>query len=91
MPSYTYRAVDAERGCGGCHDGFSTVQMLSDPPLAECPGCGAPVQRVVGGAVCVTKQRWNTKKLLSDDNLRAKGFKKMVKDGDGKYRDALAR
>ena len=36
-----------------------------------------------------TSQRWNEKKLLSDDNLRKNGFKKLVKSGDGKYVDVL--
>jgi len=35
MPIYAYRCVT----CGHTKD---VLQRLSDPPLAECPACGAP-------------------------------------------------
>lgn len=90
MPTYRYKAQDPSE-CPLCGDeGFETLQPLSEPPLTSCPTCQLPLRRVIGGATCVTERRWNEKKLLSDDNLRAKGFKKLVKDGDGKYRNILA-
>ena len=92
MPTYTYRidSKQADDGCPVCgDDGFQTVQPLSAPNLTACPSCEAPIRRVIRpGAVCMTKVRWTDKKLLSNDNLRDKGFKKLVKDGD-KYVDVL--
>lgn len=37
MPTYEYRC---EKG----HD-FEAFQKMSDPPLTECPECGAPAER----------------------------------------------
>lgn len=37
MPTYEYRC---EKG----HD-FEAFQRMSDPPLTECPECGAPAER----------------------------------------------
>lgn len=91
MPTYTYIADDAATECPICADGFETVQTLSEPPLTACPTCAQGVHRIVRRtAEVVTNQRWNTKKMLSDGNLKAKGFKKLVKQSDGKYRDVLA-
>ena len=89
MPIYRYRATDPEQGCDRCREAFEELQTLSDPPLAACPDCGLAVRRLVGGGQCVTNRRWNTKKMLSDGNLKRLGFKKLVKEGDGKYRDVL--
>lgn len=87
MPTYRYTAKTD--GCETCLDGFEVLQALSEDALTECPSCKTPIRRVIGGATCVTTQRWNEKKLLSDDNLRKNGFKKLVKTGDGKYVDVL--
>ena len=38
MPLYEYR-------CENEHS-FEVMQRMSDDPVAECPECGAPVQRV---------------------------------------------
>lgn len=91
MPTYRYKPISAEpTDCPLCGDeGFETMQSLSAAPLTACPTCAAPVRRAIGPATCVTERRWDEKKILSDDNLRAKGFKKLVKDGNGKYRDVL--
>lgn len=92
MPTYRYKAaVEGPVDCPMCgDDGFETMQSISAAPLEVCPGCQGPLRRAIGPATCVTARRWDEKKLLSDDNLRAKGFKKLVKDGDGKYRNVLA-
>ena len=87
MPTYRYTAKTD--GCETCLDGFEVLQALSEDALTECPSCKTPIRRVIGGATCMTSQRWNEKKLLSDDNLRKNGFKKLVKSGDGKYVDVL--
>jgi putative FmdB family regulatory protein len=35
MPIYAYR-------CAACGHAKDVLQKLSDPPLADCPACGAP-------------------------------------------------
>jgi putative FmdB family regulatory protein len=88
MPNYRYRAVEPAE-CETCTPGFEVLQRLSDEPISICPECEAPVRRVIGKTNYVTHQRWNTKKMLSDGNLKRLGFKKMVKESDGKYVDVL--
>lgn len=90
MPTYRYKAEEEGRDCPVCGDeGFETLQPLSEPALTSCPTCEQPVRRAIGPATCMTERRWDEKKLLSNDNLRAKGFKKLVKGSDGKYRNVL--
>ena len=88
MPNYRYKAKSEHPDCN-CEGYFEIFQALSDDALTACPDCTCPVQRVIGRVQCMTNRRWNTKKMLSDGNLKKLGFKKLVKEGDGKYRDVL--
>ena len=93
MPNYSYKAREPDPACETCHDGFQVMQPLSEDPLESCPECERVIRRVIlrgSAASCMTNRRWNTKKMLSDGNLKRMGFKKYVKEGDGKYRDILA-
>ena len=76
MPIYCYKAK--EKGCPHCEKGFEQLQSMNDAPLKKCPQCGAPVRKVPakfsGGAP-----------MLSNSNLRNKGFTKLVNKGDGSY------
>lgn len=91
MPNYVYKKKDPQAsGCDACSEGFMFMQRLSDDPLERCPECETAIRRAIGRSQCMTNRRWNTKKMLSDGNLKRLGFKKMVKEGDGKYRDVLA-
>ncbi len=38
MPTYEYR-------CRSCAHEFEKFQRMSDPPVAECPSCGAESER----------------------------------------------
>jgi putative FmdB family regulatory protein len=87
MPLYTYRAKDAEKSCPYCHDLFETLQRMSEEALTTCPECGTPVVRVMHGAAVM--QQKSTKQLLSDDNLRKHGFKKLVNAGGGKFDEVV--
>lgn len=49
MPTYEYR-------CPNCGNEFDKFQRMSDPPVAECPQCGASAERrISGGAGLVFK------------------------------------
>lgn len=90
MPTYHYRAVAEDAACDECRETFHLLQALSDPLLTACPSCEAPVRRVIRRAgTTVVDPRYNTKKQLSDGNLKKLGFKKLVKESDGKYVDVL--
>lgn len=89
MPTYRYRSKD-ETDCDTCGQGFEVMQPISEAALEACPKCGVAVRRVIGKIQAMTKRRWHTKKMLSDGNLKRLGFKKLVKESDGKYVDALA-
>jgi putative FmdB family regulatory protein len=42
MPTYQYR-------CTGCGHDFEEFQLISEPPLEECPQCGDRVKRLISG------------------------------------------
>ena len=41
MPTYDYR-------CPGCEKAWEQHQLMSDPPLQECPDCQAKPRRLIG-------------------------------------------
>jgi putative FmdB family regulatory protein len=40
MPLYEYQ-------CDACGQRFERIQKFSDPPVAVCPACGAPVRKLI--------------------------------------------
>ena len=48
---------------------------------------GGPVERLV--SACNVPRGRSTKSMLSDKNLKEKGFSKFVKEGDGRYRKTV--
>jgi putative FmdB family regulatory protein len=85
MPTYEYQAKDPEHAsCYRCRDGFDYMQSMSAEPLKVCPECGNPVERLISLPNVSTRQ--STKSMLSDKNLKAKGFTKLVNEGGGKFR-----
>jgi len=84
MPTYEYQAVEPANGCRMCRERFDVQQAMRALPLAKCPACGAAVQRMVSAFQVSTAQ--STKTVLSDHNLKAKGFTKLVNEGGGKFR-----
>jgi putative FmdB family regulatory protein len=50
VPTYQYVCTNPE----GKHD-FEVVQSFSDPAVATCPECGAPVRKVYGSVGVVFK------------------------------------
>lgn len=84
MPIYEYQATDPAAGCEKCRERFEWQQSMKDEPLGACPSCGKPVKRMVCMVGISTQQ--STKSMLSDKNLKAKGFTKLVNEGGGKFR-----
>jgi putative FmdB family regulatory protein len=82
MPVYEYRRKDGETGCPHCAQGFETVQSMKDDALNACPKCGCAIERVISSPSIVK----SNKSLLSDKNLKAHGFEKLVKEDKGRYR-----
>lgn len=87
MPFYTYRARDPEKSCNYCREGFETFQKIKDETLDICPECDNEIVRIMQA---VSQGRDDsTKKLLSDDNLKKHGFKKLVNAGGGKFDEVV--
>lgn len=86
MPFYPYRSKDPDNSCGHCKEEFEMFQKITSEALIECPECKAPIVRLIHGAPTIENR--STKKILSDENLKKHGFKKLVNTG-GKYEDVL--
>ena len=78
MPIYQYKSNDAEKSCPYCKGGFEMVQGMKDDPLTKCPRCGAGVKKIPSLCSGFTP-------VMSDGNLRDKGFTKLQKRSDGSY------
>jgi putative FmdB family regulatory protein len=76
MPIYHYKT--AKDGCEYCRGGFDVMQSMKDKPLRKCPQCQGPVKKVPASVSGYTP-------MLSNSNLRDKGFTKFQKRGDGTY------
>lgn len=87
MPLYVYRAKSEEKSCSQCRDSFEVFQKFSEAPVETCPGCGNEVARIFHANPTI--QDRSEKKILSDDNLRKHGFKKLVNRGGGKYDEVV--
>jgi putative FmdB family regulatory protein len=79
MPIYEYRAKTP--GCATCRDGIERLQKISDPPLAACPACNAPLERVISAPSVVAGQGH----VLREQHLSKHGFTQYRKVGKGKY------
>jgi len=87
MPFYTYRPRDSQQCCEYCRNEFEIVQLIREDALQICPECGNEVVRLIFPAKQSTEV--STKKLLSDDNIRKHGFKKLVNAGGGKFDEVV--
>jgi len=84
MPTYEYEAEDIVAACDHCRQRFEVRQSMTDAPLTHCPKCGGKIKRVVSLFGINTQP--SEKAMLSDKNLKAKGFTKLVNEGEGKFR-----
>ena len=84
MPLYEYRASTGAKGCIHCRDTFEVRHSIHDGPLTKCPQCGGKIERIISACAFSTAQ--SSKSMLSDKNLKSKGFTKLVNEGGGKFR-----
>lgn len=80
MPIYEYRHT-AKRG-PTCEEDFEEFRKMSDPPLAACPVCGKPVERLI------SRVSGNVDKL-APSRLKELGFQKLVRRDKGTYEKML--
>ncbi|UCD27682.1 MAG: zinc ribbon domain-containing protein [Planctomycetota bacterium] len=85
MPIYEYRTKNDAEACDHCRQVFEVQQSMKDEPIAACPQCGNPVERIISKCTVSTSQ--SVKSMLSDKNLKQKGFTKLVNEGGGKFRN----
>lgn len=84
MPTYEYQAEAPAQGCEYCRIPFEIRQAMQDAPLTKCPRCGGPVRRLISR--CGISTQPSERAVLSDRNLKAKGFTKLVNEGGGRFR-----
>ena len=86
MPIYEYQCTE----CGALHE---ALQKMSDPPLTDCPACGASALRKKVSAVAFrlkgsgwyeTDFKSGDKKNLAGDAAQESGSKEGGKDGGDK-------
>ena len=87
MPTYTYGARDPEKACDACRECYEIIQRMSEQSLERCPECGCEIVRFMHATPTVRDS--STKNILSDNNLKKHGFKKLVNRGGGKYDEVV--
>lgn len=55
MPTYAYRAVDAEKSCNRCRQGFEMIQRITESTLTRCPHCKNLISRLLFAPAVVIK------------------------------------
>lgn len=79
MPIYEYQAKDEKASCPYCVNPFENLQRMSDPPVTQCPKCGAAVSRVF------SVPSVGSSKSSFDQRAKAAGFSKLQRLGKGEY------
>ena len=80
MPIYEYQAV-GEEGCDYCRSRFEELADIKAPPLAGCPRCGKPVERVISASNTPSKSNID----ISNKRVEQAGFTRYEKKGKGYY------
>ena len=80
MPIYEYEHADSPCPLGRV---FELRQALAEAALSRCPGCGAPVKKVIS--------RTNVNTPRTNSELRDLGFTKLVRRDNGVYENVTAR
>ena len=83
MPLYDYAPRSGK--CARCKGRFEAFQRIAEKPLARCPTCGKPCERLVSAATITG--RYST----SDSRVKELGMTKYKKAGDGVYEKTAGR
>ena len=96
MPIYVYEVIPDETSNASGLDHapepvtFELLESMSAKPLEFHPDTGQRVRRIIAPVkVAGLFSDMKAAKSLSDESLKAKGFTKYVKTGDGKYEKRL--
>ena len=87
MPRYEYQSSNPSGACEHCRGRFEVLQTMHDLPLRTCPECGGPIERVI--SLCAVSGTMSARAMLSDKNLKEKGFTKLVNEGGGRFRKTV--
>lgn len=79
MPIHEYRCTSD--GCAHCRAGFDRLEKLDQPPLDQCPQCGAAVARVIGAPALAM----GSAHLMKEKKIADSGFTQYRKIGKGVY------
>lgn len=77
MPIYEYIAKSS--GCSRCQGGFELIRTLSEPPLTNCPDCGAALRKLI------SPPSVGRSVSCLDDRAKNAGFTKLKRLGKGEY------
>ncbi len=83
MPLYDFAPRSGK--CSLCKGRFEAFQRMGEKPLASCPQCGKPCERLVSAATITG--RYST----SDSRVKELGMTKYKKAGDGVYEKTAGR
>jgi putative FmdB family regulatory protein len=81
MPIYEYIAIDVEKGCRICSQGFELRRPVTRPPLDRCPLCRTPLKKLVSKGINSPK----ITKPLSVTDAKKAGFTVLEKRDEGTY------
>ncbi len=79
MPLYDYQAKHPEHGCAYCKHPFEMMRRLDEPPLKQCPKCGADLVKLISAPALARS------KSKLDDRAKAAGFHKLKRVDKGAF------
>ncbi|MEE9368807.1 MAG: FmdB family zinc ribbon protein [Pontiella sp.] len=79
MPIREYMAVNAEKSCRHCKEGFEEVETMEAEAKESCPRCGAAIARQFSAASVGSSQSG------LHDRAKNAGFTTYGKTGMGEY------
>lgn len=79
MPIHEYQAVDLKQSCKHCRSAFENIEKLQQPPLKQCPKCGASLRRLISAPSI------GGSKSGFDERAKRAGFHQFKKIGRGEY------
>ncbi len=79
MPIREYAAVDPEKSCPHCAEGFEVVETINAPAEERCPECGHTIARQLSAP------RVGSSRSGLHDRAKNAGFTTYKKSSKGEY------